>query len=111
MPSIIVEHGFLNNESDFRKYLSTEDGLKRLGEADAKGIAAYLGVVDSGEGWGTDVDGYRYYVQNGIKVTGWEEIDGKVYYFDSKGRAVRGHLLLMEKNTGWAQMVRNSTVG
>ena len=23
----------------------------------------------------------------------------------------RGHLLLMEKNTGWAQMVRNSTVG
>ena len=31
VPSIIVEHGFLNNESDFRKYLSTEDGLKRLG--------------------------------------------------------------------------------
>ena len=90
VPSIIVEHGFLNNEYDFRKYLSTEDGLKRLGEADAKGIAAYLGVVDSGEGWGTDVDGYRYYVQNGIKVTGWEEIDGKVYYFDSKGRAVPG---------------------
>lgn len=111
VPSIIVEHGFLNNESDFRKYLSTEDGLKRLGEADAKGIAAYLGVVDSGEGWGTDVDGYRYYVQNGIKVTGWEEIDGKVYYFDSKGRAVPGTPVIDGKNTGWAQMVRNSTVG
>ena len=47
VPSIIVEHGFLNNESDFRNYLSTEEGLRNLAAADARGIANYLGISDS----------------------------------------------------------------
>ena len=44
VPSIIVEHGFLNNESDFRTYLSTAEARRSLAEADARGIAAYLGL-------------------------------------------------------------------
>ena len=44
VPSIIVEHGFLNNESDFRTYLSTTEARRSLAEADARGIAAYLGL-------------------------------------------------------------------
>jgi len=43
-PGIIIEHAFLTNSSDVNKYLSTEAGLKSLGEADAKGIAEYFGL-------------------------------------------------------------------
>ena len=39
---IIVEHAFLTNSSDVSKFLKTESGLKKLGVADATGIAQYL---------------------------------------------------------------------
>lgn len=41
---IIVEHAFLTNESDIQNFLSTDAGLKKLGVADATGIADYLGL-------------------------------------------------------------------
>lgn len=44
IPGIIVEHAFLSNASDAGKYLKTEAGLKKLGVADATGIATYLGL-------------------------------------------------------------------
>ena len=44
VPSIIVEHAFMSNESDFKKYLSTDAMLKKLAQADAKGIAQYYGL-------------------------------------------------------------------
>lgn len=43
-PGIIVEHAFLSNESDAKKFLSTSSSLKKLGIADAKGIAACYGL-------------------------------------------------------------------
>lgn len=42
LPGIIVEHCFLNNSSDFNKYLITEDKTAALGKADAEGILQYL---------------------------------------------------------------------
>lgn len=42
MVGIIVEHCFMDNEAD-RAYLANEEALKRLAEADARGIAAYFG--------------------------------------------------------------------
>jgi N-acetylmuramoyl-L-alanine amidase len=45
IPGLIVEHAYLSNEKDCTTYLSSEDSLKQLGEADADGIAAYFGLV------------------------------------------------------------------
>ncbi len=43
-PGIIVEHAFISSPSDFENFLSTDEKLKSLGEADARGIAEYLGL-------------------------------------------------------------------
>lgn len=40
-PGIIVEHAFISNPSDAIKYLSSSSKLKKLGVADAQGIASY----------------------------------------------------------------------
>lgn len=46
-PGIIVEHGFISNASDAKTYLNSSAKLKRLGVADAKGIAACYGLKKS----------------------------------------------------------------
>ena len=46
IPSIIMEHGFLDNESDYRNFLSTEEQLAALGRADALGLAKTLGLEE-----------------------------------------------------------------
>lgn len=43
-PGIIVEHGFISNPVDARVYLSSSTALKKLGVADAKGIASCYGL-------------------------------------------------------------------
>lgn len=43
-PGVIVEHAFLSNESDVSKFLNSDAKLKKLGAADAKGIADYFGL-------------------------------------------------------------------
>ena len=48
IPGIIVEQCFMDNEHD-QKLINTEEGLKRLGEANAKGIAAYLELIPKNE--------------------------------------------------------------
>lgn len=45
IPGIIVEHAYVTNASDAKKYLKSESALKKLGVADAKGIAAYYGLT------------------------------------------------------------------
>jgi N-acetylmuramoyl-L-alanine amidase len=42
-PGIIIEHAFLTNSSD-AAFLSSEDNLKKLGVADATGVANYFGL-------------------------------------------------------------------
>ena len=44
-PGIIVEHAFLSNASDVTAFLSSEEKLKNLGVADAKGIINYFRIV------------------------------------------------------------------
>ncbi|MBS6194714.1 MAG: N-acetylmuramoyl-L-alanine amidase [Clostridiales bacterium] len=43
LPGTIIEHGFANNRNDALK-LTNENMLKRIGEADAAGIAQYLNL-------------------------------------------------------------------
>ena len=42
IPGVIVEHAFLNNPDEAKKYLGSEQALKSLGIADAKGILDYI---------------------------------------------------------------------
>jgi N-acetylmuramoyl-L-alanine amidase len=42
IPSVIIEHAFLSNESDYRKFLSSNAKLDALAKADAAGIVNYL---------------------------------------------------------------------
>lgn len=44
IPGIIVEHAFMSNSSDAANFLSNDEGLKKLGVADATGIAQYYGL-------------------------------------------------------------------
>lgn len=44
IPSIIVEHAFLSNESDYYNYLNTNAKLDALARADAEGLADALGL-------------------------------------------------------------------
>ena len=80
IPGIIVEHAFLTNSSDVNNFLRTESGLKKLGVADATGIAQYLGL--SKGYWDTDSSGNQYYYENGKKVYGEKKIGNSWYYFD-----------------------------
>ncbi len=43
IPGLIVEHAFISNASD-AKFLSSDENLKKLGVADATGIAEYYGL-------------------------------------------------------------------
>lgn len=45
IPGIIVEHCFMRNATDMQ-YYSTNEALQRLGQADAIGIAQYLGLEE-----------------------------------------------------------------
>ena len=65
IPSLIVEHCFLTNESDFRNYLSSDEKLQAVAIADANGIAAYYGLqkigsnprqlIDYADHWAADM--------------------------------------------------------
>ncbi len=46
-PSIIVEHAFMSNSDDLKTWLTNDSSLKKLAQADAKGIADYFGFKEN----------------------------------------------------------------
>ena len=96
IPGIIVEHAFITNSGD-RNYLKSESGLKKLGVADATGIAKYLGISKARNQWVT-VDGKKKYADaNGKYLIGYHKIDGKYYYFDKDGFMQLRHQMINGK--------------
>ena len=77
---IIIEHAFISNSNDVNKYLKTESGLKKLGVADATGIAQYFGLS---KGYWANENGNTYFYINGQKVKGEKYISGKWYLFST----------------------------
>ncbi len=51
IPAMIVEHCFISSNSDCEQFLSSDAKLRAIAQADARGIAAYYGLVkkDPGE--------------------------------------------------------------
>ena len=44
LPAIIIEHAYLCNEEEYRTFLSTDESLLELAQADTRGIADALGL-------------------------------------------------------------------
>ena len=95
--------------------MKTESGIKKLGIADAKGIAEYFGLkkgewekqpngtwkwkdadgVYSKSTWELINEKWYYFGSNGIMLTGWQEIGGKYYYLSKPNGDMK---------TGWLKM-------
>lgn len=76
-PGIIVEHAFISNAADAKTFLGSSAALKRLGVADAKGIAACYGLKKTG----TDTNklpktklNALYGKTSGSVSIGWEKV-------------------------------------
>ena len=81
IPGIIVEHAFLSNSGD-RTYLDSDADLKKLGIADATGIAKYLNLSKESKELIKKNNEWFYY-KNGVfqsSFTGLEKIEGTWYY-------------------------------
>lgn len=57
-PGIIIEHAYISNMSDATTYLGTDSALKKLGIADANGIAKYYKLSKAKPG--TEYEGINY---------------------------------------------------
>lgn len=117
IPSILIEHAFLDNEGDYEKFLNSDDKLKKLGEADAKGIASCLNLVGGKNGgeWIQDSNGWWYKYRDGsYPVNQWLQINGIWYYFNGRGYCHTGWLTYGNKTfylqssgamqTGWLNL-------
>ena len=92
-PGIIVEHAFLTNASDYQKYLSSDEKLKTLGEADAKGIIKYINNNVKFGSWHQNGSQWMFAYYNGTYAKNcWEKIDGYWYHFDGNGIMQTGWL-------------------
>ncbi len=81
LPGILIEHAFLDSDEDYEKYLSSENGLKKLARADARGIARYFQLEDSKGSVLSELTDFKvqqYYVHDGDQ--GDYELIDKIYY-------------------------------
>ena len=71
IPSTIMEHGFLDNEEDYRNFLSTEEQLAALGRANALGLARTLGLEE------------KRHTSGELGDTPFEDIRAGEWYYDA----------------------------
>ena len=111
-PGIIIEHAFITNSSD-AAFLSNENNLKRLGQADAAGIVNYFGLTKGT--WIQDSTGWWFRYPDGTwPADKWAYINGAWYHFNAAGYRENGWITLngvrfyLEADgrmvTGWKQM-------
>ena len=89
IPGVIVENAFLSNASDRNNFLTTEEGLKKLGVANANAIAKMVGAKI---GWVYENNAWYYYV-NEVAQTGWLLENGTWYFMNDEGVMQTGWIL------------------
>lgn len=84
IPGVIMEHGYITNASDCKKFFKTKAQRKKVGEADAKAMIAYYNLAKKTIAGSFIVENGETYYKNSIGqiVSGWVKSDGKWYYFD-----------------------------
>ncbi|RNL37839.1 N-acetylmuramoyl-L-alanine amidase, partial [Paraeggerthella hongkongensis] len=108
---IIVEHAFLSNESDSSK-LKDESFLKKLGYADAEGIAETYKLSSA---WELDNGRWKLKLADGTYATNcWQQVQGRKYWFGSDSYAAVGWQTIEGKRyffndscamqTGWLKL-------
>ena len=89
IPGIIVEHAFLSNTQDYNNFLNSDSKLKKLGVADATGIAKAFGLT-TGQ-WVLQDDVWKFAYSDGTyALNKWIKTSGKWYYVDGSGEMVKG---------------------
>ena len=108
---IIVEHAFLSNGDDSAK-LKDESFLRKLGYADAEGIAETYKLSSA---WELDGGRWKLRLADGTYATNcWQQVQGKRYWFDANSYAVVGWQTIEGKRyffndscamqTGWSKL-------
>jgi hypothetical protein len=77
-PGIIIEHAYMSSSSDVSHYLNSDAKLKKLGVADAKGIAAYYGLHKK-KTTRVNLKKVAQVTEDEITVT-WSKMEGADYY-------------------------------
>lgn len=96
------------------KKTSESSKTEEITETQATDEKASENVQSSGSGWYESGDYRYYYGEDGKYVTGWEEIEGKWYFFNPKGimltgwRNIKDYRYYLDKNgamvTGWQEI-------
>ena len=86
IPTVLVEHAFVDDDSDFENYLSSDAKLKALAEADAKGIARYYQLTtEDGKKAESPLENYKEKIVHIIYGNcKHNKISYKTYYSSSK---------------------------
>lgn len=109
-PAVLIEHAFISNTGDVNKFLNSDAKLKKLGVADAQGIAAYYGLSLKSDGGDDSGDEEREgeipeisYVQsrNSSKLrVRWEDIPEADFYRVYRSTSENGSYSEIARVTG-----------
>ena len=103
VPGIIVEHAFLSNTRDYNTFLNSDSKLKKLGVADATGIAKAFGLRKEAPRLVVK-DGKTYCYVGNDQLHGEQHVSGKWYYFDSQtGEMATGWIDLPKKRVYYGE--------
>lgn len=94
---LIIEHCCMDNESDFNKYLGSEEKIKQLGVVDANGIVAALGLTKAVANTNPSVT-YQTHVQD----YGWQEWknDGEMSGTSGQSKRLEGINIKLQNLSG-----------
>ena len=90
IPSFIVEHCFVNNKNDCKKYINSDAQIKKLGVADAAGIAKYYGLSKKGSPDNTNNNNNNANTGNTAEKQGVVKQGNRLYLYDQNGKTMKG---------------------
>ncbi len=77
IPAVLIEHAFLSNAADVSEFLNSNEKLKKLGIADAQGIAGYYGLSLKGDD--PQIEWTKSIKSQKLRIS-WGEVQGAVSY-------------------------------